>query len=149
MLFGMATGGSVIAGAIPMRPLKITALTLCRGWRNLRRSAWWGFEEVARHDWTRIIEAGRAIGRFDSRSWVADISVPTAVIATHGDDVVPHRRQLALAAAIPGATLHLLNGGHTTCTMTPERFVPTLVAACRGVARRAATGVRTVVGDAA
>lgn len=150
MLAGMATGGSIIAAAVPIRPLTIAALTVCRGWRNLRGTAWWGFEEIAGHDWTQIIEAGREICRFDSRSWVADTSVPTTVIATNHDDVVPHRRQLALAAAIPGATLRVVNGGHTACTMAPDSFVPALIDACTEVAQRAANdGVPTSVGDAA
>jgi hypothetical protein len=29
-------------------------------------------------------------------------------------------------------------GGHTVCTMAPERFVPALLAACSSVARRPA-----------
>jgi 3-oxoadipate enol-lactonase len=150
MLLGIATGGRIIAGVVPMRSITLAALAVCRGWRNLRGAAWWGFEEVARHDWTQIIEAGREICRFDSRSWLADTSVPTTVIATYDDEVVPHRRQLALAAAIPGATLRVVNGGHTACTMAPESFVPALIDACTEVALRAASdGVQAPVGDAA
>ena len=144
MLFTMAAGGRVVAGAVPVRPISAVALTVYRGWQNLRGDAWWGMEEVARHDWTQIIEAGREIGRFDSRSWLAETAVPTAVIATDHDDLVPHRRQLALAAAIPGATLRVVDGGHTVCTTAPERFVPMLVEACLEVAQRVATrGVAT------
>ena len=150
MLTGVATGGSMIAAAVPMRPLTLAALTLCRGWRNLRGTPWWRFDEVAGHDWARIIEAGREICRFDSRSWVEETSVPSAVIATSHDDVVPFRRQRALAEAIPGATLRVVNGGHTACTMAPRSFVLALVDACREVSQRAADArLATTVSDAA
>jgi pimeloyl-ACP methyl ester carboxylesterase len=149
MLSGMATGGSIIAAAVPMRQLTLAALTLCRGWRNLRGTPWWRFDEVAGHDWVQVIEAGREICRFDSRPWLEDTSVPTAVIATSHDDVVPFRRQRALAEAIPGATLRVVNGGHTACTIAPRAFVSALLDACTEVAQRADSAVATPVGDAA
>jgi 3-oxoadipate enol-lactonase len=150
MLSQIATGGRVIAGAVPMRPIARTALTMCRGWQSLRGAAWWGFEELAGHDWAQIIEAGREICRFDSRSWVVGTSVPTTVVVTNDDDVVPRRRQFALAGAIPGATMRLIAGGHTACTIAPEPFVSALVGACTEVADRAAKDrVSMLVGDAA
>ena len=51
-------------------------------------------------------------------------SVPTAVIATHDDDVVPHERQLALARAIPGATLRAIRCGHTRLHVGTGAFRP-------------------------
>ena len=56
---------------------------------------------------------------------------------TRDDDIVPHRRQLALARGIPGATLRVVDGGHSACTTAPELFVPSLVEACVEVAGRA------------
>lgn len=149
MLYGAAVGGCVVAGAVPIRPLILASLAVCRGWRNRFGVAGWGLQEVARHDWTKIIEAGREIGRFDARSWVADTSVPTAVIATNDDDVVPHQRQLALAAAIRGTTVRVVSGGHSVCTAAPERFVPALVDACTEVAHRAASDGTAAVLDGA
>ena len=150
LLSAMAAGGSLVAGAFPTRPVTLATLTLMRRWQHLRGRGWWGFDEITGHDWTRIVEAGREICRFDSRSWLLEMTVPTTVIATHHDEVVPHRRQLALSRAIPGATLRVVDGGHTACTMQPERFVPALVEACAEVACRAAgTVVASSVGDAA
>ena len=97
VLFGVAAGTSVMAGAVPIDRLTRAALGRWNDWRLRRGGSWWGLEEVARHDWEQIVEAGRAIGRFDSRRWVGDVSVPTAVVVTEDDDVVPVRRQLALA----------------------------------------------------
>ena len=53
------------------------------------------------------------------------------------DDVVPHGRQLALAEAIPGATVRAVGGGHSACTVGAGHFVPALVDACMEVAERA------------
>ena len=144
MLFGLASGGRLLAGAVPVQPLGAVALRVGRGWGDLRGGAWWGYDQVAGHDWTQIIEAGRRILRFDSRPWIGSTAVPTAVIATDHDDLVPHRRQLQLAAAIPGATLRILDGGHTACTQRPDEFVPLLVAACIEVAARVTAGAAVV-----
>ena len=137
LLSNVATAGSMLAGVPLTRPLAVGAMSALRAWGLIRRSSWWGLEEIKGHDWTRIVEAGREICRFDSRPWMLDMSVPTAVIATHDDEIVPHRRQLALARVIPGATLRAVAGGHSACTTAPEQFVPALVEATVEVADRA------------
>jgi pimeloyl-ACP methyl ester carboxylesterase len=112
------------------------ATTVLRGWRRAGLPGCGG--EAFGHDWTRIAEAGREICRFDSQPWVHELAaVPTAVIATTADDIVPPHRQLELAAAIPNATLRRIEGGHAVCTTNPRRFVPALVDACAEVAQRA------------
>ncbi len=128
-----------------MQPLGAVALGACRSWSTLVSGGWWGYEQVVRHDWAQIIEAGRQTLRFDSRPWLATTTVPTAVIATDNDDLVPHARQLALAAAIPGATLRVIGGGHTACTEAPGLFVPALLEACLEVTARAAAAPSAVV----
>jgi pimeloyl-ACP methyl ester carboxylesterase len=135
VLFGVAAATSTLAGAVPLDRLSVAAVKAWSGWSKLRRRAWWGLDEVAGHDWAKIVEAGHRIGRFDSRGWISEVSVPAAVIATDDDDVVPLRRQLDLAAAIPTATLRRIPGGHTTCTLAPQQFAATLVACCAEVAR--------------
>jgi pimeloyl-ACP methyl ester carboxylesterase len=136
VLSGLATGGSFMAAALPLQPMLVAAMTVLRCWRGAPGPRCGG--DLVRHDWTKIAEAGREICRFDSRSWLHELSVPTAVIATSADDIVPPRRQLALADAIPDATLRLVSGGHAVCTADPRRFVPALVGACTEVAARAA-----------
>ena len=140
LLSGMATAGSILAGGSLTRPLALASIATFRGWGAIRHLSWWGIDEIARHDWTRIVQAGREICRFDSRSSMLHTSVPTAVIATRDDDVVPHERQLALARAIPGATLRAIRGGHSACTSAPEQFVPALVDACLEIAERTRIG---------
>jgi 3-oxoadipate enol-lactonase len=136
VLSAMATGGSVVAATPPLQPMVSAALALLRRWRPNGRLAAGGLEVIG-HDWPRIIEAGREICRFDSRSWLRELTPPTAVVATRDDDVVPLRRQVALARAIAGATLRVVPGGHTVCTAFPHHFVPVLVDACTEVAARA------------
>ena len=136
VLSGLATGGCVLAGALRRRPIALAAMAACRGFGSIRRSTWWGYDEIARHDWAQIVEAGRETLRFDSRRWLRDTSLPTAVVATRDDDIVPHRRQLALARAIPGASVREVAGGHSVCTTAPQLFVPALVDACIEVADR-------------
>jgi 3-oxoadipate enol-lactonase len=136
LLFGMAAGTSVVAGAAPIGKLTNAAIARWNGWRNRRGAAWWGFAEVARHDWNQVLEAGREILRFDSRAWISEIPVPSAVVVTDDDDVVPVRRQLALADRLRQSLVWRVDGGHAVCTAAPERFVPALVAACTAVAGR-------------
>ena len=101
LLQGVATGTSAIAGTVPLGRLTSAALGKWTGWRGRRSSTWWGFEEVARHDWAQVLEAGRETLRFDSRRWIGQVDVPTAVVVNDDDGVVPTRRQRALAASIP------------------------------------------------
>jgi 3-oxoadipate enol-lactonase len=102
----------------------------------------WVADELQRNDWTLVLGAGAALGRFDSRPWLGEVDVPTAVLRTRFDRVVSPRRQAAMAAAIPGAVLYEIDGDHGVVAMQPENFVPTLVQATRDVAGRAEALVR-------
>jgi pimeloyl-ACP methyl ester carboxylesterase len=136
VVFGVAAGISAVGTVVPLRPFAGAALAGWCRWQKLRRRSWWGFEELARHDWAQIVDAARELGRFDSRDWIADVTVPTAVLVTEDDEVVPTDRQLAFAANIPHATVRRIPGGHAACTADPDRFVPQLVDACLEVAER-------------
>lgn len=96
----------------------------------------WMLEELHRNDATALLQAGYALGRFDSRPWSHEIDVPTAVVVTTADRQVRPARQRALAASIPGATIHPVDGGHDACVSAPERFVPAALDACHSVAVR-------------
>lgn len=91
-------------------------------------------EEIAGTDPAAVVEAAAALARFDSRPWLGDIDVPTAVLVTGSDEHVPPRRQEALAAAIPAARTYPVVGNHYVCVARPERFVPVLYEACQAVA---------------
>jgi 3-oxoadipate enol-lactonase len=88
-------------------------------------------------DLLALTQAGEELHRFDSRRWVSDIDVPTTVVATTADDVVPYSRQAAMEAAVPEATLRQIAGDHRVCVSRPDLFVPALIDACTEVSRRA------------
>lgn len=86
--------------------------------------------EMSGSDPAVLAQATRAVLRFSSRNWASDIAVPTAVVVTTRDKIVPTRRQYALAAAIPGAKQFEVDGDHFACANKRTGFVTELVAAC-------------------
>ena len=105
--------------------------------------AQWATAEIRRGNPATIIQAASAVGRFDSRPWITQVDVPTAVVVTVHDRLVPPARQLRMAEAIPGATVHRVAGDHGVCVTDPARFVPTLLNALASVASRAEPARRT------
>ncbi len=99
----------------------------------------WITSELAGTDPVGIAQAGVALARFSSQSWISKVDVPTAVVVTQRDERVPPDAQLELAATIRGATVHAVNGGHRVCVSRPDLFVPVLLEACRSVTERAGT----------
>jgi len=94
--------------------------------------------EMSGSDPAALAQATRAVLRFSSRNWASNIAVPTAVVVTTRDKIVPTRRQYALAAAIPGAKQFEVDGDHFACADRQTDFVPELVAACDHVNAAAA-----------
>lgn len=138
--FVVLGGGALAARAMP-RAAATAVITRAFRARSTTEVGGWFARELERNDWTAILEAGRSLGRFDSRSWIGEVDVPTAVLPIMGDSLVLPRQQLALARAIPGATVHPVQGDHTVCATHPGRFVPVLRVAVDEVAARAAAGV--------
>ncbi len=100
----------------------------------------WAQAEIAKHDWMRVLEAGREIGNFDSSGWISGVDVPAAQVMTIHDEIVSLLRQQQLADLIPQASLHLVPGGHSVCIEGPEAFVPALVRAIDSVAVKPLSG---------
>src|SRR6478609_7709985 len=96
----------------------------------------WAADEMRRHDVRMLTEAARSISRFDSRSWIHDVDVPTAVLRTNRDRLVDPANQTELVRAIRGARVVDHDHGHFACAMST--FTEPLVGACRDVAWRAA-----------
>jgi pimeloyl-ACP methyl ester carboxylesterase len=96
----------------------------------------WARQEIRRNDARTLAEAGRALARFSSREWIGEVDVPTAVVITERDLVVPPRRQHNLAASIRGAVAYPVSVGHDGIISAPGLLVPTLVDACADVAGR-------------
>lgn len=59
----------------------------------------WVQAELMRHSARDVAEAGRELGRFDSRPWLGSVSTPIAVVITTRDEAVPVPKQRELAAA--------------------------------------------------
>jgi len=105
--------------------------------RKTHSLADWAARQIASHDWRHILEAGSAIGDFDSRTWLNELQVPGAMIVTTNDKVVAPSRQEELAAslALPTVT-HRVDAGHDAVFAARDRFVPLLIDACQQVMRR-------------
>jgi 3-oxoadipate enol-lactonase len=93
-------------------------------------------EEFLGHEPATVIQAADALTRFSSHDWIGSIDVPTAVLVTTLDELVPAVRQHKLARSIPGAAVFEVEGDHDACVRLPA-FPPTLVRACLAVAQRA------------
>ncbi len=152
-MFAALAGTSALAASRPSRAIGRLSSAVWARRLERRGHATWMIEQGLRHDWALVLEAGRAIGRFDSRRWAGTIDVPTSVVVSLDDEVVPTRRQFQLGIAVPGATLHEVPGGHSACVDHPGRFVAGLLDACHSVvdrvARRRAWGVELVWGGIA
>jgi len=98
----------------------------------------WIAGELSRNDSRKVVEAAEALGRYTSHDWVDQIDVPTSVVVTTADQLVPVRRQVKLARAIPSAVIFPVEGDHLVCARDPGAFVPVLLDACQLTARRAA-----------
>jgi len=97
----------------------------------------WASSEVQRHDRRLVLEAGHAIGRYSAVDWIKGVDVPTSMVLTRRDRLVPPERQTKLARAIPGTTVHAIDGDHVVCASAPRVFVPALLAAVGDVTARA------------
>lgn len=96
----------------------------------------WAVEEAAKHDWRMLLEAGTAIGAFDSSSWIGDVDVPTSLVVTMRDQVVSRRRQTKLFEALPDADVYRVDGDHGAVVDAADQFVPALLRATLSVERR-------------
>ncbi|MGA0885042.1 MAG: alpha/beta fold hydrolase [Ilumatobacteraceae bacterium] len=97
----------------------------------------WAIAQAAQHDWRMVLEAGHAVGQFSSLEWAHTIDVPTSVIVTLDDPVVPKSRQVKLFDLIPDADVFRVKGEHDAIVAQADHFVPTLVRAIDSVDQRA------------
>jgi 3-oxoadipate enol-lactonase len=98
----------------------------------------WIIAELERGDPRDIAEAGRELGRFDSRIWIASVATPINVICTTQDRLVPPSDQRAMADLIPGSRLYEVEGDHTAVSANADRFVPVLLDALHDLLHRGA-----------
>lgn len=96
----------------------------------------WAAKEASGHEWRLILEAGAALGLYDSREWLPQVDVPTAMIITTADHVVATERQRELAELVPNIFVQTIDADHDAVYARAEEFVPMLVNACLNVAQR-------------
>lgn len=96
----------------------------------------WALDELAGHDPRSILQAAATLGRFNSAPWIGDVDVPTSVVVTGCDQMVPPARQLRLARSIAHASVHCLDVGHLCVGggSAKVEFLSTLRRACAEVA---------------
>jgi diacylglycerol O-acyltransferase len=96
----------------------------------------WAWRQFRATTGRAVTSAAAVIARFDSRDWIGTVAVPTAVVVTRRDRLIPHERQRSLARLIPGATVHEADAGHASCVLNSAAFRPALLAACASVTSR-------------
>jgi len=95
----------------------------------------WALSEMMRHSARDIAEAGRELGRFDSRPWLRPLSIPAAMVLTTRDDAVAPGKQRELAAAL-GAPIFEAPIRHLEITTTGAVYNPVLLEALAAVGGR-------------
>jgi 3-oxoadipate enol-lactonase len=94
-------------------------------------TAWW-MSELLRHSGRDVAEAGRELGRFDSRPWLRGVTVPAAVVLTAADTAVSPAKQRELAEAV-GATVFETPLDHLDLVTRAHEYNPALLSALRAV----------------
>ena len=97
------------------------------------RESSWVTGELARGSARDLAEAGRELGRFNSRPWAGELPQPRSVVVMTRDRAVPPRKQRALATAL-GVQPVLVDGDHDVCSTMPGRFLAGLLPALEQVA---------------
>lgn len=99
-------------------------------------TARWGMNQWRASSPWAVGQALASLGRHHSAPWLSRIDVPTAVVVTAKDRVIPRDRQLDLAARIPGATVHEADCGHAGCVLEHRAFVPAFLEATHATTAR-------------
>ena len=110
-------------------------------------AARWARTQLGRTTLAAAVSAVQAVCEFSSDGWIGQVDVPAAVVVTTRDRIVSASRQLRLARAIPGASVHEIHADHGVCINAPQLFAPALLEACWSVApgRGGSTPRRTEV----
>ena len=103
----------------------------------------WVRAQLHRTSLATVVSAMQAVSEFSSNSWIGQVDVPTAVVITDQDRVVPVSRQLELARSIPSASVYHVAADHGACVNAPQLFTPALLEACWSAAPGRGGALRT------
>jgi hypothetical protein len=92
----------------------------------------WISSELSRGSSRDLAEAGRELGRFDSRSWLRAVDVPAAVVVTSKDRSVPPRKQRELIELL-GAKAFEDPGDHGAVVVRGREYAEVLLEALAAV----------------
>ncbi len=101
----------------------------------------WVAAELSRGSARDIAEAGRELGRFDSRPWIRGLETPVAVVVNTRDRTLAVRKQEELAAGVDGPSFEF-DGDHMAVVGQGRRYAQTLLEAIGAVAGEGRAGVR-------
>ena len=131
MMPGLVTAAMWFPAALAMRADLIGSALLESECNPAQRR--WALSEMRRTPLVNALSAIQAVAEFSSHSWIGSVDVPTAVVVTRHDRIVPPRRQWKLARALPAAAVVELDGGHDVFLHSPTRFGPAVESACATV----------------
>lgn len=133
MELGMGTLHAIALSRMLSRSSRVAADAL-----NLNETAMgqWALEEFRSTSPWAVGQALASLGRFHSAPWLPSVDVPTAVVVTTRDKVIPPSRQRRVAELVPGATVHEAPVGHAGCVLEAARFVPVFLDAVDTTAAR-------------
>jgi 3-oxoadipate enol-lactonase len=94
----------------------------------------WALAEMSRASPSDIAGAGRELGRFDSRPWLADVATPASVVVTSRDRSVPPRQQRELAEQLHAPTFEV-RADHFAPSEPNSSFADALLGAIASVQR--------------
>jgi pimeloyl-ACP methyl ester carboxylesterase len=124
-------------------PLQLTRLLDVDPAADLAPLLPWMIGEADRGSAEDIAEAGRELSRFDARGWLPTVDVPTAVVITGHDKLVPPDNQRDLIARLGPhgpVGVYELDVDHDAMITHASVFVPALVHAVRDVVDAAHRG---------
>ena len=97
----------------------------------------WAVQRLRRTQIMTALAVMQAVYEFTSHAWIGDVRVPTAVVVTSRDRVVPPARQRKLALAIPGSLVFELDADHGAFVTARDAFARMVTKACVAVDARA------------
>ncbi|QBI18981.1 alpha/beta hydrolase [Egibacter rhizosphaerae] len=109
----------LLARAEGRLPIPITRMIHQETPREVVQRLPWLVGEFDRGSADDVAEAGRELGRFDGRGWIPTIDVPTGVVVTSQDRLVPPNWQYGLAALLPGAPVRTIHADHDAVIAAP------------------------------
>jgi 3-oxoadipate enol-lactonase len=131
MMPGLITAAMWMPAAVVLRADLIGSVLLESECNPAQRR--WALSEMSRTSLVTSLAAMQTVCEFSSHTWIGSVDVPTAVVITRHDRVVPPRRQWKLARALPDPTVIEIDGSHDVFLHSPARFGAAVEAGCAAV----------------